>query len=151
MEEFFQLANQTVQPFVSLPGFQVSMAYQPLPTVMSERGGAVDSLGPIQTEGNMFFIHWAMAVDGSEPDTDAPFRRAVQSLFAAATERARALGVQRDYLPLTYADGWQDPIGSRSRGTVEEMCRTSRKYDPTALFQKQVPGGFKLPARCRRT
>ena len=149
MEEFFQLANQTVQPFISLPGFQVSIAYQPLPTVMSERRGAVDSLGPIQTEGNMFFIHWAMAVDGSEPHTDGPFRRAVQDLFAVAREKAKTLNVHRDYLALTYADGWQDPIGSRSPGTIDEMWKASRKYDPTGLFQKQVPGGFKLPPqRC---
>ncbi|KAF2230547.1 oxidoreductase [Viridothelium virens] len=145
MEEFFQLANQTVAPFVALPGFQVSIAYQPLPTIMSERRGAVDSLGPIQTEGNMFFIHWAMAVDGSEMDTDGPFQSAVRDLFAAATKKAKALGVQRDYLPLTYSDSWQDPIGSRSEGTIEEMWKTSKKYDPTQLFQKQVPGGFKLP------
>ena len=147
MEEFFQLANQTVQPFVSLPGFQTSIAYQPLPTIMTERRGAVDSLGPIQTEGNMFFIHWAMAVDGTEPDTDVPFRSAVKDLFAAATKKAKSLGVQRDYLALTYSDSWQDPIGSRSQGTIEEMWESSKKYDPAQLFQKQVPGGFKLPKK----
>ncbi|KAI9694038.1 MAG: FAD-dependent monooxygenase ctb5 [Bathelium mastoideum] len=145
MEEFFQLANETIQPFVTLPGFQLSMAYQPLPTIMSERNGAVDSLGPIQTEGNMFFIHWAMAVDGSEADTDGPFQSAVKDLFATANKKAKAKGVQRDYLALTYADSWQDPIGSRSKGTIEQMWKTSKKYDPSQLFQKQVPGGFKLP------
>lgn len=145
MEEFFQLANQTVQPFITLPDFQLSISYQPLPTVMTERHGAVDSLGPIQTEGNMFFIHWAMAVDGSEADTDGPFQSAVQDLFAAATKRAKELGLQRDYIPLTYADSWQDPIASRSIGTIKQMLATSRKYDPMQVFQKQVPGGFKLP------
>ncbi|KAI9685962.1 MAG: hypothetical protein M1820_010700 [Bogoriella megaspora] len=145
MEIFFQLADKAMQPFVSLPGFQVSLAYQPLPTIMSERYGAVDSLGPIQTQGNMFFIHWAMAVDGSEVETDAEFRSTVKDLFEEAKKEASKHGWDRDYLALTYSDSFQDPIGSRSRGTIEEMWETSRKYDPKGLFQKQVPGGFKLP------
>ena len=145
MEEFFQLANQTIQPFVSLAGFQLSISYQPLPTVMTKRNGRVDSLGPIQTAGNMVFIHWAMAVDESEAHMDEPMRNAVKDLFAAANSRAAVLGVKRDFLALTYADGWQDPIGSRSPGTVEELLATSQKYDPMQVFQKQVPGGFKLP------
>ena len=45
-----------------------------------------------------------------------------------------------------YADSWQDPIGSRSKGTIREMLKTSKKYDPMQMFQKQVPGGFKLPS-----
>ncbi|KAF2795486.1 oxidoreductase [Melanomma pulvis-pyrius CBS 109.77] len=145
MEEFFQLANRTVQPFLALPGFQLSIAYQPLPTVMSERRGAIDSLGPVQTEGNMFFIHWAMAMDETQMIADAALQRAVKSLFQEAEEKATEMGLRRSYLPLTYADAWQDPIGRRSKGTVEQMWRTSQKYDPKGMFQSQVPGGFKLP------
>ncbi|KAF2219506.1 oxidoreductase [Elsinoe ampelina] len=145
MEEFFQLANKTVFPFTSLPGFQLSISYQPLPTVMTERRGAVDSLGPIQTGGDMFFIHWGMAIDGEYSSYDVVFQSAVKELFAEASAKAKELGVQRDYIPMTYADSFQDPIGTRSKGTIDEMWRTSRKYDPLQVFQRQVPGGFKLP------
>ncbi|PSN62384.1 oxidoreductase [Corynespora cassiicola Philippines] len=145
MEQFFLMANETIQPFVALPGFQLSISYQPMPTLLTERRDALDSLGPIQTEGNMFFIHWAMAVDGSETKTDAIFQQAVQKLFRAAEKKAAESNLQRSYLPLTYADSWQDPIGRRSKGTVEQMWRTSRAYDPDGVFQSLVPGGFKLP------
>lgn len=101
MEEFYQLAKLAVQPFTNLPGFQLSISYQPLPTIMSERNNAVDSLGPVQTEGNMFFIHFAMAVDGSEADSDKPMQDMVKQLFADATKRAKQLGLQRDYLAMT--------------------------------------------------
>ncbi|TKX25781.1 FAD-linked oxidoreductase-like protein 1 [Elsinoe australis] len=145
METFFQLANRTVAPFTSLPGFQLSISYQPLPSVMSERRGSVDSLGPIQTGGDMWFVHWGMAVDGEYSSYDKVFQNAVRELFEEAGREAEKLGVKRSYVPMTYADGWQDPIGTRSEGTIREMWETSRKYDPLQVFQKQVPGGFKLP------
>ncbi|KAH8730330.1 oxidoreductase [Phaeosphaeriaceae sp. PMI808] len=145
MEEFFQMANRTIQPFLELPGFLLSIAFQPLPTLMSERYGAVDSLGPIQTQGNMFYIHWAMSVDGSEVETDKKFEDVVKNLFEEAERKAREKGLQRDFLPLTYSDRWQDPLGRRSKGTIRDLWRVSQKYDPKGMFQSQVPGGFKLP------
>ncbi|KAL6705701.1 hypothetical protein ACN47E_006490 [Coniothyrium glycines] len=145
MEEFFQMANKTIQPFIHLPGFQLSIAFQPLPTVMSERYGAVDSLGPIQTQGNMFYIHWGMAVDGSEVRADNQFEEAVSNLFKEAEKKAAKKGLQRDFLQLTYADRWQDPIGRRSPGTIRQLWEASQKYDPQGFFQTQSPGGFKLP------
>ena len=144
MEDFFQMANETVQPFLKLPGFLLSIAYQPMPTLLSERYGQVDSLGPIQTQGNMFYIHWAMSVDASEKSSDKLFADATRDLFERAEKEAAEKGLQRDFLQLTYADGWQDPIGRRSQGTVEELWKVSREYDPHGMFQKQVPGGFKL-------
>jgi hypothetical protein len=48
MEDNFQMANATIQPFITLPGFLLSMAFQPMPTLISEQYGAVDSLGPFQ-------------------------------------------------------------------------------------------------------
>jgi hypothetical protein len=139
------MANETIQPFLTLPGFLLSIAYQPLPTLMSERYGQVDSLGPIQTQGNMFYIHWAMSVDGSEFETDKKFEEATKDLFERAEEKAREKGLQRDFLQLTYADRWQNVLGRRSNGTLKELWKVSKKYDPNGMFQKQVPGGFKLP------
>ncbi|KAH4050217.1 hypothetical protein HBI56_063040 [Parastagonospora nodorum] len=144
MEDFFQMANETIQPFLTLPGFLLSVAYQPLPTLMSERYGEVDSLGPIQTQGNMFYIHWAMSVDGSEVETDRKFEKVTRDLFQRAEAKAREKGLRRDFLQLTYADRWQDVLSSRSNGTLKELWRVSKEYDPTGMFQKQVPGGFKL-------
>jgi muconolactone delta-isomerase len=145
MEDFFQMANETIQPFLTLPGFLLSIAYQPLPTLISERYGQVDSLGPIQTQGNMFYIHWAMSVDGSEVETDKKFEEVTRDLFERAEDKARERGLQRDFLQLTYADRWQDVMGRRSKGAGKELWDVSGEYDPYGMFQKQVPGGFKLP------
>jgi hypothetical protein len=69
----------------------------------------------------------------------------VQDLFQAVNAKAKELGQYREYLQSTYAEAWQNPFDSRSKGTVKEMMETSKKYDPLQVFQKQVPGGFKLP------
>jgi hypothetical protein len=145
MEEFFQMTHAAIKPFLGVDSFQLSLSFQPLPTMITERSGAVDILGPIQTQGNMFNVHFALGIGGEEADRDPINQHAIRKLFGAAEARAKELKVQRDYIPLTYADSWQDPIGSRSVLTMTELRNTARKYDPSGMFQKQVPGGFKLP------
>lgn len=147
MEEFFQMTHAAVKPFLGMQTFQLSLSYQPMPTMITERSGAVDMLGPIQTQGNMFNIHFALGVGDEEADRDPIIEHAIRQLFASAEARAAELKVQRDFIPLTYADHWQDPIGRRSEFTVAELRSTARRYDPSAMFQRQVPGGFKLPAK----
>lgn len=145
MNDFFAIANATIQPFLSLPGFALSIAYQPLPGIMSSRHGAVDALGPLQNGGDMFFIHWAMSVDDEAAEHDQAMRDATKKVMEKANQRAEELGVRRQWLALTYADSWQDPLGSYGEESVREMWEVSRAYDPEGVFQRQVPGGFKLP------
>ncbi|PPJ53318.1 hypothetical protein CBER1_00903 [Cercospora berteroae] len=145
METFFQMANEAMQQYVKLAGFKLILNYQPAPTVQLERNGAVDSLGPIQTEGNVVFVHWAVSYDESEAQFDDAITKSVQDLFHAANAKAKDLGIYRHFIQPTYADSWQSPFDYRSKSTIEELVATSKKYDPLQVFQKQVPGGFKLP------
>ncbi|KAI5370384.1 putative FAD-binding domain, PCMH-type, FAD-binding, type PCMH, subdomain 2 [Septoria linicola] len=146
METFFQMADKAMRQFVSLPGFKLILNYQPAPAIQLERQGAVDSLGPIQTEGNVVFIHWAVSYDQSVAEMDDAITETVQKLFKDANARAKQLGVYRSFIQPTYADSWQSPLEVRSKSTIKEMIATSKKYDPLQVFQKQVPGGFKLPS-----
>lgn len=145
METFWEMAHEMIKPFLGVDGLLLSLSYQPMPTMITERSRAVDILGPIQTQGNMFNVHFALGIDDEEMHNDSVIREAIKRLFDDAEAKAAKLGLQRDFIPLTYADSWQDPIGRRSEMTKREMLATSRKYDPRAIFQKQVPGGFKLP------
>ena len=54
------------------------------------------------------------------------------------------MGLLHEFEYLNYADSSQDPIASYGADNVERLRATSRKYDPHGVFQKQVPGGFKL-------
>lgn len=45
---------------------------------------------------------------------------------------------------MNYAYPTQDVIGSYGAENVEFLRRVSRKYDPAQVFQRLVPGGYKL-------
>jgi hypothetical protein len=53
-------------------------------------------------------------------------------------------GTAVPYKFLNYASQFQDPIGSNGAGNKKKLQEVSSKYDPEGLFQKAVPGGFKL-------
>lgn len=56
---------------------------------------------------------------------------------------AKAGGLRR-FKYLNYADPNQDVLGSYGEENLAFLRATSRKYDPHGVFQKKVPGGFKL-------
>ncbi|KAK2005552.1 FAD binding domain-containing protein [Colletotrichum eremochloae] len=145
MEAFFQMADKAFRPCLDLDGFSVAMAYQPIPSVMADRRGAIDSLGPLQTEGNFIYIHLAVSVDDNEFSSDESIEEIVQELIHNAERKAKEMGVSRKYLQTTYAESWQNPLLRQSPNTLEQLITTSKKYDPKQVFQIQVPGGFKLP------
>ncbi|KAH9435357.1 hypothetical protein MCOR02_004301 [Pyricularia oryzae] len=147
MEALFQMADETFRPHLELAGFSVAMAYQPIPSCMATRRGEPDSLGPIQTEGNLIYVHLAVSLDESKGASDHVIESAVQGLIERAQRQAKDMGVYRNYLQATYADSWQNPLDRRSASTVQELIAVSQEYDPAGVFQNQVPGGFKLPRR----
>lgn len=92
----------------------------------------------------MFNVHFALGVGNEAAHLDNAITSAVKALFEEAEEIARSWGMQRNYVQMTYADGWQKPIKRRGEKVVREMIKISKKYDPEQMFQKQVRGGFKL-------
>ena len=53
-------------------------------------------------------------------------------------------GVGHDYIYMNYAASFQDPLGNYGAVELKRLRDVARKYDPTGVFQKQVPGGFKI-------
>ena len=50
-----------------------------------------------------------------------------------------------DFLYLNYADISQQVLQSWGSRNVNNLKAASKKYDPSGVFQTQVPGGFKIP------
>ena len=92
----------------------------------------------------MFNVHFALGVGNEAAHLDNAITSAVKDLFEKAELRAEVWGLRRDYVQLTYADGWQRPIQRRGQKSVKKLVEVSKKYDPDGVFQKQVRGGFKL-------
>ncbi|KAI4709794.1 hypothetical protein J4E89_005811 [Alternaria sp. Ai002NY15] len=57
-----------------------------------------------------------------------------------ATEKGTAV----EYLYLNYADKDQDPLSAYGADKVAFMKKVAKKYDPTGVYQSQLPGGFKI-------
>lgn len=67
-------------------------------------------------------------------------RQVLEDIRGVAAEKGTALG----YVYLNYAAAFQRPLDSYGQENKRRLRDVSRKYDPEGLFQKGVPGGFKL-------
>ncbi len=57
---------------------------------------------------------------------------------------AEAKGLLLKFQYLNYAAAYQTPLEPYGEENLMFMRGVSREYDPKGVFQKQVPGGFKL-------
>lgn len=138
---------ESLKSFLDPSSFLTQMFTQPMPSSMTSagprRGGNV--LGPDGSEGNLVLWVWGVGVAVDEPE--AAFARAHALLMArtaAVREAAGARGLAVDLVYGNYADASQDVVGSYGEENVAFMREVSAKYDATGVFQRRVPGGFKV-------
>lgn len=62
----------------------------------------------------------------------------------AMEEANTLLGTHNDFTYLNYAAPFQDPLESYGAANLALMKSVAAKYDPEVVFQKLVPGGFKV-------
>ena len=62
-----------------------------------------------------------------------------------ANDAAREMGLLHDFVYLNYANQVQNPIATYGAENVERLKEAAERYDSRGVFQRQVPGGFKLP------
>jgi len=72
------------------------------------------------------------------------FEEALMDLVKLVEGLTKEEGVFHRYKYLNFAASFQDPLGSYGGVELGRMREVARKYDPTGVFQTQVPGGFKL-------
>ena len=74
-------------------------------------------------------------------------QRSAQKMTQDIACLAEEMRLLHKFQYINYADPSQDPIKSYGEESVQHLRETSRKYDPKGVWQKQVPGGFKLGLR----
>lgn len=84
-------------------------------------------------------------VQWDDADNDARFIEANRQLIDDVVAHSRSVGKANEWLYLNYAWGTQDVLASYGPENVAKMRAASAKYDPDGVFQRLVPGGFKLP------
>ncbi|KAL6237470.1 hypothetical protein BDW75DRAFT_228661 [Aspergillus navahoensis] len=119
----------TVQPWV------------PLFWEHSEDHGG-DVLGLERFQANMLNIAWDYSWDDSADD------ELLYGLARSAREQldyyARSIDAYNEYIYLNYADRTQDPLRGYGTENLEFLRRVSEEFDPDGVFQRLVPGGFKI-------
>ncbi|KAI1308110.1 hypothetical protein F5Y03DRAFT_405311 [Xylaria venustula] len=68
----------------------------------------------------------------------------VDKLLEEIEAVAKANGVYDPYLDQNHAKGSQEVMKSYGKENYAFLKETAQKYDPTGLFRKLIPGGFKL-------
>jgi hypothetical protein len=146
METFYQLGKKAVAPIQSTSGLKWSLSYQSLPFDVYSKANATggNSLGLQNETADLVLV--LLTATWNKASSDAAVYKAAQDLFATAKIQAQVAGVASNFTYLNYAAQFQDPINDYGRESVTHLKAVSQKYDSTGVFQRLVPGGFKLPA-----
>jgi hypothetical protein len=143
LSEIFDIADSVVQPVRINPGLiYVNVAIQPLPPAITSLGSGKNSLcyGPKERPlvNILIGFGWLNAAD------DAAFDTASKTFIRKSEDAARKRGLLHPVKYLNYAAQWQDPIVGYGATEKERLQKASKRYDQDGIFQKAVPGGFKL-------
>ncbi|KAF5660340.1 FAD binding domain-containing protein [Fusarium denticulatum] len=117
-------------------GLQLVYLLQPHPVT-----NGTNSLG--LEPGGCEFVMAVLTAAYSDREDDGMVQKTVQAIMNNHIHVLQEKGLYISYKYLNYADKSQDPIASYGK-TKRRLQSVSRKYDHQGVFQKRVPGGFKL-------
>ncbi|KAG7417235.1 hypothetical protein LZL87_007037 [Fusarium oxysporum] len=136
---------EELKAFIPDGNFITQCLFQPLPTLFGQRGieagGNIMGMDRHKTNGILFLA----VVMAQTPEQEAFARPKVQAWIKDVQEYAATIeGGNLEWTYLNYADKSQDPLGSYGAENIKKMKDAAAKYDPQQVFQKLVPGGFKI-------
>lgn len=79
------------------------------------------------------------------PEDDGTSKAAIRTLTSEVEADSKAHGDYVPYLFMNSAGSGQKVIEHYGCDNVKKLKSVQKMYDPGAVFQKLVPGGFKLP------
>lgn len=144
MHEIHKLWSQALEPLKSAEGFVFSLGFFPLPKALLQNsklaGGNAKDIDP--TDGPLFIV--MINPTWSSADDDERIHKAVEDLLAKAKSAASEKGLLHRYIFTNYAYYKEHTLAGYGEESLAMLNEVSRKYDPEGIFQKAVPGGFKL-------
>ncbi|GAW20870.1 hypothetical protein ANO14919_103820 [Xylariales sp. No.14919] len=136
-----------IEPIKPCDGLICSYTLQPYPVSLlnssASKGGnslGLDpSLGPIVSIA--LLMYWKSAHDDEK--VLGAFRAAIEQIDEKAKTNEQAI----NFKFMNYSFNFQDPVGSYGPENTRRLQEASRKFDPEGVFQKGLPGGWKLFVR----
>lgn len=77
---------------------------------------------------------------------DGLFKQISDSTITEINNYAKSINQDNEYVYLNYASKNQNPLRGYGSDNLRKLRRIAEQYDPEGVFQKLVPGGFKLAA-----
>jgi len=144
LQAAFNVWNQSVVGLSGVSGLQFRFVLEPIPAAAYKKAAAgTNVLNVSGYEGGLIIT--GLLIGWVNEGDDALVNRVAKEIVDGISAKAKQLGEDRDLVYLNYASPWQDVISSYGAANVAELKKVSQKYDPKGVFQKKVPGGFKLP------
>lgn len=145
METFHDKWQEALAKIKDAEGFIFSFGFHPLTRALLESsakaGGNAMDIPP--SDGPLFVILinpiWTLAKD------DDRIFKTVGALVSDLRSVASEKSLLHRYIFTNYGFEADDIISGHGNESVSRLRETSKKYDPNGMFQKGVPGGFKLP------
>lgn len=125
--------------------FASEVVFQPLPTyfnnAITRQGGNMLGLDSTLTDNGILFL---LEVNTFTAENEALAHAYASQLTAKIEDYATSVGGNFAWRYLNYADPSQDVLSSYGASNVAYLKDVAGKYDPTEVFQKRIPGGFKI-------
>ncbi|KAH8755813.1 hypothetical protein F5883DRAFT_469218 [Diaporthe sp. PMI_573] len=140
----YEIYVNALGPLKAAEGLTTSFTLQAYPKSLLDKtapaGG--NSLGIDPQDGPLMSILILSFWQNKEDDDKihSTFKGVIEAVDKDAATRGTAV----PYKYMNYAAPFQDPIGSYGKENKARLQAASKKYDPEGLFQKGVPGGWKL-------
>lgn len=77
---------------------------------------------------------------------DGLFKQISDSTITEINNYAKSINKDNEYIYLDYAGKSQNPLRGYGLNNLRKLHKVAEQYDPNGIFQKLVPGGFKLAA-----
>lgn len=133
----FKAWEEGVKRLQDIAGLQIVLLTQPHPVT-----NGTNSLG--LESGRKDEVVTVLTGAYTRPEDDEVVQAGMEAIVAAQKAILEDNGLLIPFQYLNYADIYQDPIGGYGDEVKARLQDVSRRYDPDGVFQKQVPGGFKV-------
>ena len=146
----YEMSQALLEPLENTVGLSWITMFQPVPTVFSKAGSKPGV--PSEYEGNvmgldratenqilfLFFVGWSAEAD------DGPLLEAAGKLVKQVKDYAASKNQLGDWVYLNYALKDQEVLQGYGQANMEKISKAAQAYDPNGVFQKLVPGGYKI-------
>ncbi|KAL4791452.1 hypothetical protein BDV19DRAFT_393063 [Aspergillus venezuelensis] len=142
----FEVLIETVKIQVPDHHFSSQMVLQPLAASFAERslarGG--NMLGLERIKDDCVILVCSLETQTAELN-ETVGRPALKIGIDEIEDFAKSVDDDVDFRYLNYCDGSHCPIARYGDENVQKMREVAARVDPQGVFQKRVPGGFKIP------